>query len=403
MSQCRGNRRTTAERQGSPAPTIGDVERFDVLVVGAGPAGSATAIHLARAGPSVLLADRARFPRDKPCGGGLTGRAFRHLPCDVGPVVERVVDRFVLRLGYGRHFAHTAGAPLIHMTQRRRLDLHLAEQAAAAGADFRDGTRVEAIEVDDDGVTASVGGSRVRASYLVGADGANGIVARAVGLGEGIFPGVALEGNVPWDALDRASYERSAWVELGAVPGGYAWVFPKGDHANLGVGGWLPEGPRLRNHIARLARSHAVDPDALSDVRGHRLPMRRLGAPAVSGRALLVGDAAGLVDPLSGDGIYEAFVSAGLVAHAIVTNRPREYEAALAVALDRHAAASWKAKHLADRFPGLCFWTTRLPGVFEAIAGLLRGDLGHPSDARGLARPPLRALSRVARFAGARL
>src|ERR1700752_3303346 len=76
------------------------VERFDVLVVGAGPAGSATALHLARAGARVLLADRSRFPRDKPCGGGLTGRALRHVPCDVEPVVERVVDRMVLRAGY---------------------------------------------------------------------------------------------------------------------------------------------------------------------------------------------------------------------------------------------------------------------------------------------------------------
>ena len=78
------------------------MERFDVLVVGAGPAGSATAIHLARGGARVLLVDSARFPRDKPCGGGLTGRALRHAPCDVEPVVEHVVDRFELRLRYGR-------------------------------------------------------------------------------------------------------------------------------------------------------------------------------------------------------------------------------------------------------------------------------------------------------------
>jgi len=76
------------------------MERYDVLVVGAGPAGSATAMHLARGGARVLLADKARFPRDKPCGGGLTGRALRHVPCDVEPVVEHVVDRMVVRAGY---------------------------------------------------------------------------------------------------------------------------------------------------------------------------------------------------------------------------------------------------------------------------------------------------------------
>jgi len=80
------------------------MQRYDVLVVGAGPAGSATAIHLARGGAHVLLADRARFPRDKPCGGGVTGRALRQAPCDITPVVERVVHTFELRLHHRRRF-----------------------------------------------------------------------------------------------------------------------------------------------------------------------------------------------------------------------------------------------------------------------------------------------------------
>jgi len=230
----------------------------------------------------------------------------------------------------------------------------------------------------------------------VGADGANGLVARTTGLGDGIVRGVALEGNVPWGPLDPARYERTAWVELGVVPGGYGWVFPKGDHANLGVGGWMGEGPRLRGHLDRLARMHGLDAGALTDVRGHRLPMRRLGALAASGRVLLVGDAAGLVDPLSGDGIYEAFVSARLAADAILAGQPEGYEAALSVALDRHAASSWKAKRAADRYPRACLWAVRAPGVFDTVAGLLRGDLTHPSEARRLARPPLRVLSRLA-------
>jgi geranylgeranyl reductase family protein len=375
------------------------MERFDVLVVGAGPAGAATAIHLARAGATVLLADRARFPRDKPCGGGLTGRALRHVPCPVDPVVEHVVDRMVVRAGYRRMLSRRSPELLVAMTERRHLDLHLAERAAEAGAHFRDGAAVERIDLDGESVTARVGGSSVRASYLVGADGANGIVARSTGLGDGIVRGVALEGNVPWGALARSPYERTAWVELGVVPGGYGWVFPKGDHANLGVGGWMSEGPRLRAHLDRLAGEHGVDPSALQDIRGHRLPMRESGAPAARDRALLVGDAAGLVDPLSGDGMYEAFVSAELAASAILEGRPETYEHALSRALDRHAAASWKAKRAADRYPGACLWALRAPGVFDAVAGLLRGELEHPNEARGLARPPLRALSRLARHA----
>jgi geranylgeranyl reductase family protein len=379
------------------------MERFDVLVVGAGPAGSATALRLARDGARVLLAEKARFPRDKPCGGGLTGRALRHVPCDVSPVVEHDVDRFVVRVGYGGKVARRHASTLVRMTQRARLDLHLAEQAAAAGADFRDGAGVAQLELGAGDATARVGSSRVRASYVVGADGANGIVARAAGLGDGIHCGVALEGNVAWGALERAPYDRTAWVELGVVPGGYGWVFPKGDHANLGVGGWLSVGPSLRSHLARLARSHGLEPSAVTEARGHRLPMRRPGAPAARGRVLLVGDAAGLVDPLSGDGIYEAFVSARLAAEAVLAGALEGYEGALAAALDGHAHASWKAKRAADRFPRACLWALRAPGVFDVVAGLLQGELAHPSEARGLARPPLRALSRLARLAQAGL
>src|SRR5262249_3161710 len=154
-------------------------------------------------------------------------------------------------------------------------------------------------------------------------------VAKTVGVGDQIVRGVALEGNVPWRTLDPAPFRRTAWVELGVVPGGYGWVFPKGDHANVGVGGWGDEGPNMRAHLARLAEAHGLRGSELEAVRGHRLPMRRLGTHAAEGRVLLVGDAAGLVDPLSGDGMYEAFVSAELAADAILDGRPERYEGAL--------------------------------------------------------------------------
>ena len=371
------------------------MKRVDVLVAGAGPAGSATAIHLARAGASVLLAERARFPRDKPCGGGLTGRALKRIPVDPSPVVERDVDRFELRLRYGASFARRHDEPLIRMTQRRRLDAFLADEAVGAGAELRQGARVDALEVDATGVAARVGGEWIRADVVVGADGANGVVARSVGLGEGIVRGVALEGNVPLEAL-RRDLERTAVIELAVVPGGYGWVFPKGDHANLGVGGWGSEGPALRDHLARLARAHGVEPGSLTEVRGHRLPMRRLGTPPATGRTLLVGDAAGLVDPLSGDGMYEAFVSARLAADAIVAGDLAGYATALSDALDHHAAASWAAKRAFDRHPRAVFAAARAPGVFRVVAGLLCGEVAHPADARGVARGPLKLIARLA-------
>jgi flavin-dependent dehydrogenase len=212
--------------------------------------------------------------------------------------------------------------------------------------------------------------------------------------------GVALEGNCRYGELDAARYRGRAVIELGVVPGGYGWVFPKGDHANVGVGGWGTEGPRLREHLARLCAEHGLTLEQLADVRGHRLPMRRPRSPLAAGRTLLVGDAAALVDPLSGDGIYEAFVSAELAAECLLAERAEEYERRLLDALAPHAGASWGAKVALDRFPRTTFRVARVPRVWDVVAGLLGGEVGHPREATGIARPPLRLLARLARAAG---
>jgi geranylgeranyl reductase family protein len=366
------------------------MKRYDAIVVGAGPAGSATAIRLARGGARVLLLDRARFPRDKPCGGGITGRAVRELPVDVTPIVEDVVDVFEVRLNYRKRFERRSAVPLVLMTQRRRLDAFLAEHAAEAGADFRDGVTIGGLAIAPDGVELLADGERVRGEVLVGADGVNGTTARAAGLDSGLLYGIALEANGP-----LASHQHGrAIVELGIVPGGYGWVFPKDGHANYGVGGWAAEGPRLRDHLRRLCAVHGVDVDALADLHGRRLPMRRTIA-AARGRVLLVGDAAGLVDPLSGDGIYEALVSARLAGEAILAGRLEAYAPALEAQLGRFARSSWKAKLVLDRHPRVAFALVSLPPVWNVVAGLLSGELVHPREARGLAVPPMRLLARL--------
>src|ERR1700677_3426483 len=121
------------------------METFDTIIIGAGPAGSTTAYRLARAGARVLLLDKARFPRDKPCGGGVTARALRELPFDIQPIVEDTVEHVELSFRGHRGVRRGGRGLLMHMTQRRRLDHFLVEQALAAGAMFRDGVRVSEI------------------------------------------------------------------------------------------------------------------------------------------------------------------------------------------------------------------------------------------------------------------
>jgi geranylgeranyl reductase family protein len=382
------------------------VTRYDVIVVGAGPAGSTAAYHLAVAGAKVLLLDRASFPRDKPCGGGVTERAARLLPFSIDPVVEDVAIQVDLRLRYGRTIERGDGLPLVYMTQRRRLDHYLAERAAAAGVDFRDGARVTAVETGTSAARVAAAGERYEAESLVGADGANGIAAKALGLGGNQSVGVALEGNLSYEHFDAAGYRGKLVLEFGVVPGGYAWVFPKAEHANFGVGGWGSEGTRLREHLERLCSAHGVSMDELEEIRGHRLPLRSPRSTLARGRALLVGDAAGLIDPVSGDGMFEGFLSSRYASEAVLdllggrAQGLEHYGPRLAQRLATHLWASWGVKVALDRFPRSTFALASTRPVWGAVERIVRGDVADVSGVRGFARPPLKAVKLLVRAAG---
>jgi geranylgeranyl reductase family protein len=363
------------------------VATYDVAIVGAGPAGSTAAYRLARAGASVLLLDKATFPRDKPCGGGVTGRAARLLPFSIEPVVEDVVTRMDCGLRYRSRFSRQARTPLAYMTQRKRLDHFLLQQAADAGADVELGRAVDARELD--------------ARIVIGADGCNGSSAKQLGLADGIVYGVALEANYPWEAR----FAGAMLLEIGVIRGGYGWIFPKGDHVNVGVGGNQEEGPLLRGELRRLCEEYGVDPDAATETRGYRLPMRLPGTALARGCTAVIGDAAGLVDPFSGDGMYEAFYSAKLVAEAaleVLAGRAEDldaYQAAVERRITPLTRAGWGAKRAFERFPRTTYALARLPVTFRALEKLLTGDLPEPAAARGIEKAAIRAIYRVAKLA----
>src|SRR5579884_2710090 len=360
---------------------------YDVAIIGGGPAGSTAAYRLASAGASVLLLDKATFPRDKPCGGGVTGRAARLLPFSIEPVVEDVVDRLECGLRYRWRFARRARAPLAYMTQRRRLDHFLLQQAAEAGAEVREGVAVDARELD--------------AAIVIGADGCNGSSARQLGLAQGIVHGVALEANYPHEPR----FAGAMVLEIAVVRGGYGWIFPKGDHLNVGVGGNAEEGPRLRAELRRLCEAYGIDPDAAGGLRGYRLPLRLPGTTLARGRTAVIGDAAGLVDPFSGDGMYEAFLSAKLVADAaldVLAGRAETlepYQEAVERRITPLTRAGWGAKRAFERFPRTTYALARVPITFRALEKLLRGELPEPHAARGVERVAIRAIYAISRAA----
>ena len=290
------------------------------------------------------------------------------------------------------------------MTQRKRLDAFLAEQAALAGADFRDGVKLRAVELAADGrpVVTFDDGSRAGAEVLIAADGANGICGRSLELGQDRIFAPALEANVAYDAVGAGVEQHVALLEMGYIPGGYGWIFPKGDHANVGVGGWDSQGPHLRDHLREVCARHGIAWESLTELRGHRLPMRGAGTQVARGRALAVGDAAGLVDPLSGDGMYEAFTSAHVAVGlhratsstaARATSRPTP--ARLDNALGRHTSLAWIAKAAIERAPGVALRVARSRAIRKQF--LMRTATSRDPLTRTAPHPAWRRAERVAR------
>jgi flavin-dependent dehydrogenase len=178
----------------------------DVAVVGSGPAGATTALVLAQAGVDVALLDRASFPRDKTCGGGVVARALESLPPGVGIPVERRLGRVESRFAAaGVTVTVERETPLVHMAMRAPLDLAIAEAARAAGAELRTPCGVERVQLERDHVTLETSRGPLRARFLVAADGATGPTARAAGWTEPLasVPAIEAEVEVSTRLLDR--------------------------------------------------------------------------------------------------------------------------------------------------------------------------------------------------------
>jgi geranylgeranyl reductase family protein len=291
---------------------------WDAIIVGAGPAGCAAAYDLARSGREVLLLDRAEFPRQKACAGGLTSKTVRALRYPVAPVTRQTLAHIRIETPDSKSTVLRRHDDYCFMTVRQELDDYCFRQTLAAGAQFRRIRAITGIAEDGDRISLEVnldaGGETLQAGYLIGADGVHSQV-RQLLFGknpEWFWRGFALEAcaRVP----DAA--RQDLLFDFAPVREGYGWIFPKGDHVNVGLYSYSGNEKIDRTRLAAYVRSRFGDVPA-EDMIGQYAGFGAARHMIPAGRAFLVGDAGGFVDPLTGEGIYFAVVSGQAAAGAV--------------------------------------------------------------------------------------
>lgn len=373
--------------------------RYDVVVVGAGPAGATAARVAAEDGARVLLLDAARFPRYKTCGGGLIGTAIEELPAAALTLVERRVRTVSIARRGGRPYRIRSATPFLAMVSRTALDAALVGAAVEAGAVFRDHTRVRALLEYGDDVVLRLADGEVRGSVVIGADGSAGVSGRFVGVRTAqVDLGLELE-----IASDDPGWDDRIHLDWGRAPGSYGWVFPKDGRLSVGVVQRKGHADAMRVYLDRFV----VGVGATGSVErssGHLIQWRAPGSPLRRGRVLVAGDAAGLVEPWTREGISFALRSgrmAGRAAAAAVGSEPPEaalggYERAVARELEPELRAGALLLRLFERWPGAVHVVVTRSGLgATAFVRFCRGTLAPSRVLRHpIAGPLVRLLAR---------
>lgn len=296
---------------------------YDVVIIGAGPAGSHLSFLLARAGVNVAMVDRAIFPRDKLCGGLLTHKSLALLekahPSEAFPLL----DVKQIYLTYKRHYV-TSVEPLspVNSVCRREFDALLVKFAEAYGAHMYLGTSAIQIDFQTKAVLLK-DGRKIRYGRLIGADGALSRVRRLAGIPAAQL-GFCLEAYVPWEQIKDSEKWKANGIKLilGDFTKGYGWIFPNRETVVIGAGNLTTKMPEAE--IVRMFPHFIKEFVKLEQVKFHGAYVPS-GSSVILGRPddqdlCLIGDAAGLIDPLTGEGIYYALLSAEKAADAILSH-----------------------------------------------------------------------------------
>lgn len=368
--------------------------RHDSIVIGGGPAGSSAAETMARAGLKILLLEKQPMPRMKACAGGIPRKAGEFLGLDLSPFAGPPIRG--LTLSWRGESPRTVRGDSIQgwVVKREEFDRFLLDRTREAGAEVLEGCALLNLEERGGAVRAVTSQGDFTAPTLIGADGARSLVARLLGLNRRRRYGFAIETRVK--VPDRVLEERSGSLsfDLGAAPGGYGWVFPLADSLNIGVATRYPGFRKLPDCLeAYLAREGLAGQATRGEVRGGTLAS---GIPPFGlqrGRCCLAGDAGGLIESLTGEGIYAALLSGRLAGEAVVDflagKAPlKSYRGRVRRSLGENLLAARIISRLTDLFPRRAFEiSVKSEQRIRTAMAMVQGEISYLDILRKKSRP----------------
>jgi geranylgeranyl reductase family protein len=290
---------------------------YDVIIVGAGPAGATLAYELVSRGIRVLILEKAALPRYKCCAGGLTIRAAKLLGINIDGVIDNAISSAVVTFAGANPYRGSFPEIIMYTVMREKFDYALVKRAEKAGADILEGLEAQEIHLNDTNVDVSTSAGNFRSQFVAGADGAKSIVARALGVERNSNNIVGIETEVMVADEELVRWKSQIAIDLGRIPSGYAWVFPKADHLSIGIACLADKAKDLKLRYWQFMKSLNFSHYTIARWDSSLLPFCTGQVVVARGRAILVGDAAGLADPLSGEGLHNAILSAQLAAPAM--------------------------------------------------------------------------------------